>query len=496
MSDKDCEEFDVAIIGGGPGGSSLAALAAMQNLKVIVLEKEKFPRYQIGESLLPSTIQGICQLTGVADELARAGFVTKQGGTYLWGTNPEPWTFSFSVSPRMNGKGSYAYQVERSKFDQILLDHARRLGADVRESCSADHVLIDDGRVTGVSFLDGSGKPCNALAKYVVDASGNRSKLYKYVGGSRIYSDFFRNVAIFGYFRNGKRLPPPRSGNILSAAFNSGWFWYIPLTESLTSVGAVIRRELAGKVQGDPEGALKTLIAECPMIQELLSDAERITDGDYGKIRVRKDYSYHNTQFWRPGMALIGDAACFIDPVFSTGVHLSTYSALLVARSINSVLGHGMDEAVAFREFERRYRREFSLFYEFLMYFYDSHVGEQSYFWSAKKITQNTQPELESFVDLVGGLSSGEASLTSASELMNRFATRSIEYRSAVDELTTTNERDMLPIYKSSIVRESLSESAQIQSLANLGHDAKRERPLFPDGLVASANGMFWERSE
>src|SRR5690348_6690939 len=115
------EKVDVVVVGGGPGGSTLAALTAMQGHRVVVLEKEQFPRHQIGESLLPSTVHGVCRLTGVADELAKAGFMVKRGGTQRWGANPEPWTFSFSVSPKMSGQTSYAYQVERRKFDKILL---------------------------------------------------------------------------------------------------------------------------------------------------------------------------------------------------------------------------------------------------------------------------------------------------------------------------------------------------------------------------------------
>ena len=138
------EETDVVVVGGGPGGSTLATLVAMAGHHVVLLEKEKFPRYQIGESLLPSTVHGICRLTGVADELAKAGFTKKRGGTFRWGANPEPWTFAFSISPKMTGETSYAYQVERSKFDQILLDHARHTGVDVREQHTVTGVIDDE----------------------------------------------------------------------------------------------------------------------------------------------------------------------------------------------------------------------------------------------------------------------------------------------------------------------------------------------------------------
>jgi FAD-dependent halogenase len=492
MSTENVEDVDVVVVGGGPGGSTLASLVAMQGHRVVVLEKETFPRWQIGESLLPPTIHGVCRLTGVADQLARAGFTVKRGGTQRWGSNPEPWTFSFSVSHKLSEQTSFAYQVERSKFDKILLDHARTLGADVRESCTVTDILSDPERVRGVSYVDADGKNGQLRAKYVVDASGNKSRIYKEVGGSRKYSEFFRSLALFGYFEGGKRLPPPNSGNILSAAFDSGWFWYIPLSKTLTSVGAVVRREMANKIQGDPEKALSSLIAECPIISDYLKDAKRVTEGQYGQLRVRKDYSYRNTRFWRPGMALIGDAACFVDPIFSSGVHLATYSALLAARSINSVMAQLIDEETAFREFEQRYRREYGVYYEFLVAFYDMHVSENSYFWSAKKVTKNTSPELEAFVELISGVSSGEAALAEADRLAHHFKARSTEFAKAVDDLVVNQEESMMPLFKSSIVRQAMHEGTRIQTRALLGESTQAESPLFDDGLVPSDDGMFW----
>ena len=492
MNLTDTEDADVVVVGGGPAGATLASLCAMQGHRVVVLEKEKFPRYQIGESLLPSTIHGICRMIGVSGELAKAGFVRKRGGTFKWGTNPEPWTFSFSISSRTAGETSYAYQVERRRFDKIMLDNARIKGADVRENTSVSNVLIDGERVRGVTYVNPSGTEGQITAKFVIDASGNKSRLHKHVGGSRQYSEFFRNVALFGYFDGAKRLAPPNSGNILCAAFKSGWFWYIPLSDTLTSVGAVVRRELADKVQGDPEKALRGLIDECPMIAEYLRDAKRSTDGEYAELRVRKDYSYHNTKVWRPGMALIGDAACFVDPVFSSGVHLATYSALLAARSVNSVLAGKVDEDAAFREFEQRYRREYSVFYEFLMSFYDMHVSEDSYFWSAKKITKETSSEVVAFVNLVGGLASGEDSLIASEPLSQRLKSGSEEFASAVDEIVANKEQSMVPLFKSTVVRQAMQESGQVQSLAILGEDTEGEAPLFDGGLVPSGDGMFW----
>jgi halogenation protein CepH len=491
MSSEVPEEADVVVVGGGPGGSTLATLVAMRGHRVVVLEKESFPRWQIGESLLPATVHGVCRLTGVTDELAKEGFIVKRGGTQRWGANPGLWTFSFSVSPKMTGETSYAYQVERSKFDKILLDNARRKGADVRERSTVTGVIEQEDRVRGVTYTDSDGNTRQIRAKFLVDASGNKSSIYRQIGGTRKYSEFFRSLALFGYFEDGKRLPPPNSGNVLSCAFGSGWFWYIPLSDQLTSVGAVVRHDQASKIQGDPEQALRALIAECPMISDYLKDAKRVTDGQYGQIRVRKDYSYACTRLWRPGMVLVGDAACFVDPVFSSGVHLATYSALLAARSINSVLAQEVDEATAFREFERRYRREYAVYYEFLTAFYDMNSDEESYFWSAKTITDNTSTELESFVELIGGVSASEAPPRA-----ERFKNRSSEFSKAVDELVANNEQDMLPILKSSIVHRAMQEGTRVQASAILGENALPEEALFEDGLVPSADGMGWSRPE
>jgi halogenation protein CepH len=484
------EVFDVIVIGGGPGGSTTATLTARQGHRVLQLEKEKFPRYQIGESLLPSTVHGIAPLLGVGDRLRAAGFTRKSGGTFRWGTNPVPWEFSFAVWPGFGGPTSYAYNVERMKFDQILLDNAREHGVDVRESCTVLDVVEDGGRVSGVRYVDADGGEHTALARYVVDASGNRGRTYRQVGGLRQYSEYFRNIALFGYFEGGKRLPAPNSGNILAAAFDNGWFWYIPLTPELTSVGVVVHSDAAERVQGDPELALRNLIDSCPLIKEYLADATRVTSGPYGELRVRKDYSYCNTVFWKPGMVLVGDSACFVDPVLSTGVHLATYSGLLAARSINSCLAGTVDEESAFGEFERRYRREYGVFYEFLASFYGMQAGEQSYFWAAKKITNSQLPELQAFVELVGGAASGETLLSRPEALAEHLVSSSDDLVTAFDEMDG-QAGDRLDV---GVVASAMSESDWLMDKARLGAEAGQEAPLFDGGLISSADGTHWVR--
>ncbi len=203
------QQFDLIVLGGGPGGSTVATLVAQQGHRVLLLERATFPRHQIGESLLPTTIHGICRLLGVREELAQQNFPKKLGVSFLWGKSAEPWSFIFEDSPVLRRLGfNHAYQVERARFDEILLRNAQRKGVDVRENHTAHDIVYEDGRFRGVCFTDASGHEHTALARHVVDASGHRGAFVSRVG-ERVYSEFFRNIAVYGYFEGGKRFPPP-----------------------------------------------------------------------------------------------------------------------------------------------------------------------------------------------------------------------------------------------------------------------------------------------
>jgi FAD-dependent halogenase len=493
------ENFDVIVVGGGPAGSTVASFVAMESNKVLLLEREKFPRHQIGESLLPATINGICVMLGVTEELVKANFTYKLGGTYRWGRHPEPWSFTFGPSSMIPGSQAFAYQVERMKFDHILLNNARRKGVDVREQHTVTEVLEEDGRVVGVSFNDNQGQRRTAKARYVIDASGNTTTLSRTVG-ERIYSKFFQNVALYCYFKDGKRLPAPYSGNILSEAFREGWCWYIPLSSELTSVGAVVAREHADRLKAGPEAAMQHFINSTVMVKDFLSSATRITTGPYGQYRVRKDYSYCNTRFWGPGALLIGDAACFVDPVFSSGVHLATYSALLAARSVNSCLRGEIGEERLFNEFEQRYRREFSNFYQFLVAFYDMDKDMDSYFWSARKVLNTEERANDAFIRLVSGASfSGEPLFSNAAEFFQAhvgvgelFRTAYEEAENPIDDrnfdiskfdITKFNPKDFIRDFRRGIV--------SLIRQANTGTH-RHEAPVFDGGLVPSLDGLSW----
>ncbi|MBW4720312.1 FAD-dependent oxidoreductase [Saccharothrix obliqua] len=481
------ERFDVVVVGGGPAGSSVATLVARRGHSVVLLEKERFPRYRIGESLLPSTVHGVCRLLEVGDEVARAGFVVKRGGTFRWGAGEEAWNFLFAISPNLAGPTSYAYQVDRMVFDEILLRNAERHGVDVREESAVTAVLRDGGgRVDGVRYTDPGGTTRTARGRYVVDASGSTGRLWTATGGTRHYSDFFRNIAVFGYFHGGTRLPGPDSGNILCAAFDAGWCWYIPLSDELTGVGAVVHRTRAPSVQADREQALLDLIGRCDIVADHLSAATRVTEGAHGVVRVRKDYSYATNSFRADGMLLVGDAACFVDPVFSTGVHLATYGGLLAARSINSVLSGEVGEAAAMAEFENRYRREYRVFYEFLTAFYDMQQHEDSYFWRARKVTGIGDTDLEAFATLVGGVASGDPGLGGARTRMATASRDLVRGFAAAGAAGTPAGERMSTLFRTPVVREVMAEASRMQALGT------SESPLLPGGLVPSADELGW----
>ncbi len=480
-SDRPEQDFDVVVVGGGPAGATVSTAVALRGHRVLLVEKETFPRYQIGESLLPSTVHGVCRILGAEDELAKAGFKTKRGGTFRWGRNRDPWQFSFAISPRLADPTSFAYQVERSRFDAILLDNARRVGVEVREGCRVTDVIADEERVRGVRWTGPDGELHEAGARYVVDASGNGSRIHGHVGGKRTYSPFFRNIAVFGYFAGGARLPAPNDGNIFCAAFDEGWIWYIPLRDDLTSVGAVVAREHAEQIQRDPTTAWRRLIDACPEIRDLLAGTPQSTEPPYDRVRVRKDWSYGKARMWRPGMALVGDAACFVDPVLSSGVHLATYGALLAARSINTALAETLYEDRLFTEFETRYRHEYGLFHDFLISFYDLHQDEESYFWKARRVTDVAMTDREAFVDLVGGLASGDTALTTVAD---DFA-RAVRRLPDADDLRN-------PLYESDSFRQVFQEGAVLQERGLFGGPLEEERPVRPGGLVASQDGLGW----
>jgi halogenation protein CepH len=389
---------DVAIVGGGPAGSIAATVLADAGLRVVVLERERFPRYHIGESLLSATLP-ILDAVGATPRIEAHGFLRKPGGTFQWGRQPEPWSFLFSEDP---GGRPYAFQVIRAEFDQLLLQNARDHGAEVHEEHAVED--IDTSGFAPVLRGVAAGGAAFALTpRFLIDASGQRALLGRRLGLRR-FNEFFKNLAIFGYWRGAERLPGTLRDHILSAAFADGWFWYIPLHDETMSVGAVVDvRRWDTVAQADPEATYRGLVARCTGIADRLRAATLVSP-----IRLIRDYSYDSTQFWGPGWLLAGDAACFIDPVFSTGVHLACLAGFLGARAARSVLRDGVPQEQALTTYEQSYRGAFERYLRFLYFFYDHNADPDSYFWTARRLLAPTATPVEldartAFVRLMSG---------------------------------------------------------------------------------------------
>lgn len=404
---------DVIVVGGGPAGSVAAGFLAQAGLRVVLFERERFPRYHIGESLLSATMP-VLEALGVMPAIEAAGFVRKPGGTFVWGARAEPWSFYFRDDP---GGRPHAFHVVRAQFDHLLLQHAAALGVEVREAHRVETVAYD-GACNRVVALDERGATVAATAPWVIDASGQQALLGRR-DRRRRFDPFFKNLAVFSYVDGAERLSGAHEGNILSAAFADGWFWFIPLHDGTTSVGAVVdATRFAGAAGGDATPLYEQLVAACAPVAARLAGARRVAP-----VRVIRDYSYDSQAFHGPGYLLAGDAACFIDPVFSTGVHLASMAGYLAARAVERMLGTPAAAAEALAEYDRRYRAAFERYRRFLYFFYDHHTDPDSYFWTARKIL-NPEGPLEArtaFVRLMSGtadLIGGDSAL--AAELAAR----------------------------------------------------------------------------
>lgn len=485
-------KYDVCVVGGGPAGSTAATLIAKAGYKVALLEKEIFPRHQIGESLLPATIVGICSILGIQDKVYDASFYPKNGGTFIWGKSKQSWKFNFKqldIEKVINQKIDVrAFQVERHKFDKILLDNSIDNGVDVKQNCRVMNLLEENGRIMGVQYMDEDSVSHHIKAKYVIDASGNSSRIANYAG-QRVHSKHFDNVAIYGYFLNGNRLPEEDKGNILTEAFDKGWVWYIPLSDELTSVGVVLDRKHTGPTAGKVEEIYYENLKKTTKVKEFLANAKRAECDMYSKLRVRLDYSYTTTKFWNPGLVLIGDAACFVDPVFSSGVHLATFSALLAARAINSCLRGALTEELAFSEYEERYRREYNKFYNFLLAFYDVEQEIEDYFWAARKIIHSKDRDNYAFLKLISGCSSNEIHEITK---MQNFSDSRKELSSVFDNsLPYKNENNQPNLGAEKFMCDLRSEIVALQaSAAGLNIEQKN---IIHKGLTLSDDKLSWD---
>lgn len=369
MAKQEVEQCDVAVIGGGPGGSTAAALLARRGYKVIALEKARHPRFHIGESLLPMNLP-VFERLGVLDKVRELG-VFKPGADFeadnARGYNTYAFARAIGQSP------PHAYQVWRQDFDKMLYEHARALGADAREGHEVVQVEQRGAREGWLDVKTDDGRTYAIRARYVVDASG-RDALLSTKKKLRRKNDQHQSAAIFGHFRAAARRAGEDEGNISIYSFAHGWMWMIPLPNGVMSVGAVCRPDYLKQRKGRTVEFLLDTLKLSPALWARVQHAELIDN----EVRVTGNYSYDSARMGGPGWVLVGDAFAFLDPVFSSGVYLAMSGAEQAAAVVDRALREPAREASLLRKLERRQRAGMARF-SFFIYRFNGPVMQQMF---------------------------------------------------------------------------------------------------------------------
>jgi flavin-dependent dehydrogenase len=347
------------VIGGGPGGSTAGTLLAKRGHKVLLLEKEIFPRFHIGESLLPYNFP-IFEELGVMDQLKLAGFPKKYGAQFELGDKSK-WV-GFVFRQGRFTKHTESMQVEREKFDHILLKHSAENGVEVREGWTVQRY---DTVENGVSVLatGPNGQKETFRADWLIDASG-RGNLTGNQEGIREMHPSLKKLAVFGHFLNVKLDPGERAGDTIVLRLNNKWFWVIPVSPEKTSVGCVMDKDEFGRWKGSPEDLFKQIVNDNPAASDRMKNAEKV-----GPVFVTSDFSYKNKRLYGERLLRVGDAAGFLDPIFSSGVFIAMRSAKLAVEAIAESIQRG-NTTKPFRRYEKQVFAGMDFYWEMVEKFY------------------------------------------------------------------------------------------------------------------------------
>ena len=362
------EVCDVAVIGGGPAGSTAATLLAKQGYKVIALEKEHHPRFHIGESLLPMNLP-IFERLGVLDKVRAMG-VFKPGADFE-ADNQRGYN-NFAFARAIGDSPPHAYQVWREDFDKMLYDHARASGADAREGHEVMKVEQNGSRDTRLEVRGGDGGSYSIQARYLVDASG-RDAFMSSKNKLRRKNNEHQSAAIFAHFRGAAARGGEDAGNISIYRFEHGWMWMIPLPNGVMSIGAVCRPEYLKLRKGRTVDFLLETLRKNDALKRRIEHAELL-----GEVRVTGNYSYDSTRMGGLGWVLVGDAFAFLDPVFSSGVYLAMSGAEQAAAVVDAALRDPKLEAQLLRKLEKRQRAGMARF-SFFIYRFNGPVLTQMF---------------------------------------------------------------------------------------------------------------------
>ncbi len=357
------DPYDVVIIGGGPAGTTLATLVQRRGYRCLILERTTFPRYHIGESLIPATY-GTLDRLGLLPKLRASSFPAKHSVRFVSpdGSQSTPFYFSETV----DGEGAQTWQVERSEFDQMCLENARRSGVEIRTGTSVRTVRFEDGRAVGVRARATGADPYEIDSRVVIDASGHATVIGSQLG-LRAPVHGLEKGSLWGYFRGGKRLDGIDAGETTIFTLPSGgWFWYIPLPNDVVSVGIVDDSSYLFTSDSNREQTFLREIEACRPLQERLVVAERV-----GPLRGSRRLAYVNRQTCGDGWLMLGDARAFLDPIYSSGLYLALASAELAAGCVCEALAEADCSVSRLDRFEAPLMAGVDVIWRLILAFYD-----------------------------------------------------------------------------------------------------------------------------